>query len=70
VKNQQTKYSQTCIKRSPLGWRKGGLLRQTTYKRLNSYEIDFDRTKKGWPLNTGECLIEVTAWAGLTTVYY
>jgi len=23
-------------------------------------------TRKGWPFNTGNCLIEVTAWAGLT----
>jgi hypothetical protein len=22
--------------------------------------------KKRWPFNTGDCLIEVTAWAGLT----
>ena len=21
--------------------------------------------KKGWPFNTGDCLIEVTTWAGL-----
>jgi hypothetical protein len=25
-----------------------------------------DRTRKRWPFNTGDCLIEVTAWAGLT----
>ena len=24
--------------------------------------------KKKWPLNTGDCLIEVTAWAGLIVV--
>jgi len=40
-------YSQTCIKRSPLGQRKTGLIRQvTSKKRLNSYEIFYDRTRK------------------------
>ena len=30
--------SKTCIKRSPVGWRKSGLLRQvTSYKRFNAY---------------------------------
>jgi len=24
------------------------------------------RTRKGWPFNTDDCLIEVTAWAGVT----
>jgi hypothetical protein len=28
-----------------------------------------DRTRKRWPFNTGDCLIEVTAWAGLTLLY-
>ena len=28
-----------------------------------------DSTRKKWPFNTGDCLIEVTAWAGLT-VYH
>jgi hypothetical protein len=23
-------------------------------------------TRKGWPFNTGDCLIEVTTWEGLT----
>ena len=26
----------------------------------------YDRTRKGWPFNTGEFLIEATTWAGLT----
>jgi hypothetical protein len=40
-------YSQTCIKRSPLGQRKNGLIRQvTSYKRFISYEIFYDRTRK------------------------
>jgi hypothetical protein len=36
---------------------------------LNSYELFYDRTRKWWPFNTGDCLIELTAWAGLTNVY-
>jgi hypothetical protein len=60
------KYSQTCIKRSPLGHRKSDLIRQvTSKKRLYSYELFYDRTRKGWPFNTGDCLIEVTTWTGL-----
>jgi len=31
-----------------------------------SYEIFYDNTSKRWLLNTGDCLIDVTAWAGLT----
>ena len=23
-----------------------------------------------WPFDTGDCLIEVTAWAGLTIIWY
>jgi len=26
----------------------------------------YDRTRKEWPFNTGDCLIEVTSWVGLT----
>jgi len=29
----------------------------------------YDRTIKMWPFNTGDCLIEVTAWAGFTVVH-
>jgi hypothetical protein len=29
---------------------------------LNSCEIYHDRTRKLWPFNTGDCLIEVTTW--------
>jgi len=40
-------YSQTCIKRSPLGQRKSGLLRQViVLKKFNSYEMFYDRTRK------------------------
>ena len=54
-------YSPTCIKRSPLGQIKSGLIRQViSLKRFNSYEIFYDRQEKG------DLLIQVTAWAGLT----
>jgi hypothetical protein len=36
--------NQTCIKRSPRGQRKSGLIGQ-----VNSYEIFYDRTRKRWP---------------------
>jgi len=39
-------YSQTCIKRSSL--QQG--------KRINAYEIFYDRTRKKWPFNTGDFL--------------
>ena len=59
-------FSQTCIKRSSLGQRKNGLIRQvTSLKRLNSYEIFYDRTTKMWPFNTGDCLIDATTLAGM-----
>ena len=62
-------YSQTCIKRSPLGQRKSGLIRQvTSLKRFNSYEIFYDRTRKRWPFNAGDCLIEVISWADFTVI--
>jgi hypothetical protein len=42
------KYSQSCIKRSPLGQLLSGLIRQvSSLKRFNSYEIFYDRTRKG-----------------------
>ena len=28
----------------------------------------YDRRWKGWRFNTGDCLIEVTTWAGLTVL--
>ena len=53
-----------------MGHRKSGLIRQvTSLKRFNSYEIFYDGTRKGWPFNTGDCLIELSAWAALT-VYW
>ena len=59
-----------CIKRSPLGERKSGLIRQvTSLKRLNSYEVLSGSTIKRCPFNTGDCLIEMTAWACLTVLY-
>jgi len=45
-KKMKKTYSQTCIKRSLLGQRKSGLLRQvTSQKRFNSYKIFYDRTR-------------------------
>jgi hypothetical protein len=53
-------YSQICIKRSPLGQRKSDLIRQvTSKKRFNSYEVSYDKTRKG------DLLIQVTAWRSL-----
>jgi hypothetical protein len=33
---------------------------------FNSNKIFYDRIRIRWPFNTGDCLIEVTAWAGMT----
>ena len=35
-------------------------------KRDSIYMKFSDRTRKRWPFNTGDCLLEVTALAGLT----
>jgi len=49
------RYSQICIKSSLLGHQKSGLIRQmTSLKRFNSYDTFYDRTRKGWPFNTGD----------------
>jgi len=54
-------FSETCIKRSPLGQRISVLIRLvTSLKSFNSYEIVYDRIRKKIPINTGDCLIEVT----------
>jgi len=37
-----------------------------SYKRFKSYEMFYDRIRKRLPFKTDDCLIEVTAWAGLT----
>ena len=29
----------------------------------------YDRIRKEWTFNTGDCLIEVTTWAGLTVIF-
>ena len=42
----------------------------TSSKKINSYKIFYDRTRKRWPFNTGDCLIEVTSWAGLTCINF
>ena len=52
-------YSQTCIKRSPLGQRKDGLKR-------GSIHMTFSMTGQG----KSDLLIEVAAWAGLTVLIF
>jgi hypothetical protein len=42
----------------------------TSLKRFILYEIFYDETRKRWPFNTGDCLIEVTTKAGLTAYLY
>ena len=60
-------HSQTCIKWSHLDQRKNVLIRQvTSLNRFRSYDLFNDRTRKRRPFNTGDCLIEMTAWAGWT----
>jgi hypothetical protein len=49
-----------------LGHRKSGLIRQ----RFNSYAIIYNRTRKRWSFNTGDCLIEVATWTDLTVHVY
>jgi hypothetical protein len=58
--------------RGHLLWqRKSGLIKHvTSLKKFNWYEISYGRTRKMWPFNTGDCLIEVNAWAGLTVFIY
>ena len=52
--------SNTCIKRSPLGQRKSGLIRQvTSLERFDSYEF----------FMSGQD-VQVTAWAGLTVILF
>jgi hypothetical protein len=53
-------YNQTCIKRSPLGQRKSGLIRG--YLLRGSIHVKFSMTGQ----EKGNLLIQVTAWAGLT----
>jgi len=64
-------YSQTFIKRSPLGQIKCFFLREVTpWKMFISYNIFYDGTRKRWPLHTSGCLIEVTVWAGMTVLCF
>jgi len=35
-------------------------------RELPCYKMFYDRKRKCCPFNTGDCLIEVTTWAGLT----
>ena len=57
------RYSQTCIKRSPLGQWKSGLIRQvTSLKRFKLYAFSMTGKKQG------DLLIEVTTWAGFECI--
>jgi len=50
-------YSQTCIKRSPLGLGNSGLIRQvTSLKRFKFIWILLWQDKKKLPFNTGDCM--------------
>jgi hypothetical protein len=41
----------------------------TNWKHFLIYsQTSYDRTRKRWTFNTGDCLIEVTAWTGLTVI--
>lgn len=56
--------SQNCTVKhvlSPLGQRQICLL-----KEIQFIELFYDKTRTRWPFNTGYCLIEVTALAGVT----
>ena len=35
---------------------------------FSSYEMFNDWTRKMWPFNTSDCLIEVNSWADLTVL--
>jgi hypothetical protein len=54
-------YSQTCIKKSPLRQIKGARLRHVTSS--DSIHRKFSITRQ----EIGDCLIEVTPWAGFTS---
>ena len=47
-----------------VAYKTGDLLKEVQF--IYIYENFYDRSRKIRPLNTGDCLIEVTAWAGLT----
>ena len=49
---------------SPFGKRNSDFLRQV----IPSFDFSYDRTRKRWPFNTGDCLIEMTAWTSLTVI--
>ena len=59
-RKQFYKCSQTCFKRSLLGQRNVALQDRWPLKNV------YGRTRKGWPFNTGDCLIEVTTWTSFT----
>ena len=60
-------YSQTCIKMSPLGQRKGGILRQDDLFKRGPIHMKFSMAgQEKDDLLIQVTLIPVTAWAGLT----
>ena len=60
IMKQCFNYNQTCIEMSP--FKTGDLL-----KEVRCIYIFYGRTRRRWPFNAGDCLTEVTIWAGLTT---
>ena len=62
---REGKYSQACIKRSPLRqkFKTGDLLK-------DEYEMFYDGTRKKEHFNTGDCSIEVTIKTGLTVTLH
>jgi len=48
-------YSQTCIKKSPLGQRKWSSQTGDLLKEGKLYEIFYDRKRKRWHFNTSDC---------------
>jgi hypothetical protein len=53
--------------------RKSGLIGQLTSYLLQEVQFIWSflwQNKKWWPLNTGDCLIEVTTWTGLTVLSF
>jgi hypothetical protein len=56
--------TQTCILMLSLDKEKLAFNTDDLLKRFNSYEICYDRTRKRWPFNKGDFLIEATTLVG------
>ena len=62
-------YSQACIRGSPLEKRQSVILKQVRRPFIGEVQFILNfyySTRKKRPFNTGDCLTEVTTWAGLT----